>query len=69
MKHTIVQSLYSLTTAPVTKQGESPLAVAVREGSLVVIKCLIKECSVKVNGESLVVVGLAVVTQTLMYST
>ena len=59
----------SLTTAPVTKQGESPLAVAVREGRLKVIKCLVKECNANVNGESSVVVGLAVATQTLMYST
>ena len=35
--------------APVTKQGESPLAVAVRKGSLDVIKCLVKECNANVN--------------------
>ena len=45
----------SLTIAPVTKQGESPLAVAVCEGSLDVIKYLVKECNVNVNGESSVV--------------
>ena len=44
---------YSLNTkAPVTKQGESPLAVAVRERNLDVIKCLVKECNANVNGES-----------------
>ena len=32
------------------------------------IKCLVKECNANVNGESSVVVGLAVATQTLMYS-
>ena len=54
MKHTIVQNLF--TTAPVTKQRESPLAVAVCEGSLDVIKYLVKECNANVNGESSVVV-------------
>ena len=43
---------YSLTTAPVTKQGESPLAVAVRERNLDMIRCLVNECNVNVNGES-----------------
>ena len=43
---------YSLTTAPVTKQGESPLAVAVCESNLDMIKCLAKECNADVNGES-----------------
>ena len=43
---------YSLTTAPVTKQGQSPLAVAVRERNLDMIKCLAKECNANVNGES-----------------
>ena len=43
---------YSLTTAPVTKQGESPLAVAVCESNLDVVKCLVKECNADVNGES-----------------
>ena len=33
------------------------------------IKCLVKEFNVNVNGESSVVVGLAVATQTLMYRT
>ena len=33
------------------------------------IKCLVKECNVNVNGESSVVVGLAVAIQTLLYST
>ena len=42
----------SLTTAPVTKQGESPLAVAVRRGKLDMIKCLVKECNANVNSES-----------------
>ena len=45
----------SLTTAPVTKQGESPLAVAVRKGNLDMIKCLVKECNANVNDESSVV--------------
>ena len=42
---------YSLTTAPVTKQGESPLAVAVGERNLDMIKCLVNECNANVNGE------------------
>ena len=42
----------SLTTAPVTKQGESPLAVAVCERNLDMIKCLVKECNANVNGGS-----------------
>ena len=60
---------YSLTTARATKQGESPLAVAVHMRNLDVIKYLVKECNVNVNGESSVVAGLAVAPQTLMYST
>ena len=51
--------IHPLHTAPVTKQGESPLAVAVREGRLDVIEYLIKECNANVSGESSVVVGLA----------
>ena len=47
---------YSLTTAPVTKQGESPLAVAVRKRNLDMIKCLVKECNANVNGESSVLI-------------
>ena len=47
---------YSLTTAPVTKQGESPLAVAVHERNLDMIKCLVKECNANVNGESSVLI-------------
>ena len=42
----------SLTTALVTKQGESPLAVAVHRGNLKVINYLVKECNANVNGES-----------------
>ena len=59
--------VYSLITAPVTNQGESPLALAPREGSLDVIKYLVKECNASVSGKSSVVVGLAVATQILMY--
>ena len=33
------------------------------------MKYLVKECNVNVDGESSVVVSLAVATQTLMYST
>ena len=33
------------------------------------IRYLVKECNASVNGESSGVVGLAVATQTLMYST
>ena len=46
-------TIYTITTAPVTKQGESPLAVAVHERNLDMVKCLVKECSANVNGESL----------------
>ena len=42
------------------------MAVAVREKNLNMIKFLVKECNANVNGESSVVVGLAVATQTLM---
>ena len=38
--------------APVAKQGESPLAVAVRERNLGVIKYLVKECIENVYGVS-----------------
>ena len=51
--HEIFRTIYySLITAPVTKQGESPLAVAVRERNLDMIKCLVNECNANVNGES-----------------
>ena len=43
----------SLTTAPVIEQGESPLAIAVDERNLDVIKYLVKECNATVGGESL----------------
>ena len=43
---------YLPTTAPVTKQGESPLAVAVHESNLDMVKCLVKECNADVNCES-----------------
>ena len=53
--HNILQhrrmSTYSLTTAPVTKQGESPLAVAVGEGNLDMTKCLVNGCNANVSGE------------------
>ena len=64
----VIAIVNSLTTAPVTKQGESPLAVAVNKRNIDVIKYLVKECNANVNGESSVVVGLAVATQTLISS-
>lgn len=50
---------YSLTTAPVSKEGESPLALALHEKKFEVIKYLVEEFSVNINGESSVV-GIAV---------
>ncbi len=38
---------------PVTKDGLTPLGLAVSEGRLYVIKCLVKECHVEVNGEGM----------------
>ena len=52
----------SLTTPLVTEQGESPLAVAVRERNLDVIKCLVKECNATVNGESLLLMVTMLLT-------
>ena len=43
---------YLLSTDPVTRYGESPLAVAVHKRNLDVIKYLVKECNANVNGES-----------------
>ncbi len=45
---------FPILPAPVTKDGLTPLGLAVREGKLDVIKCLVKECHVEVNGEFLV---------------
>ena len=42
---------FSLTTASVTKSGDMLLGLAVHEGKLDVIKCLILECNADVNGE------------------
>ena len=39
-----------LTAAPVTKSGDTVLGLAVREGKLDIIKYLVTECSVSVNG-------------------
>ena len=49
--------------------GELPLAVAVVERNLDLVKYLVKECNTSVNGESSVFVSLAVSTQTLIYCT
>ena len=45
---------YQFATAPVTKQGESPLAVTVCERNLDVIKYLVKECNANIDGVSLI---------------
>ena len=47
-----INSSYSLTTAPVSSQGELALGVALRWRNLDIIKCLAKECKANVNGES-----------------
>ena len=39
------------TTAPVTKSGDTMLGLAVRKGQFDIIKYLVTECSVSVNGE------------------
>ena len=43
--------MYLPTTAPVTKSGDTMLGLAVCEGQLDIIKYLVTECSVSVNGE------------------
>ena len=56
-------TIYSLTTAPVTKQGKTPLqAVAACRGDLSVVKCFVVEHNVNVNGESSGVVYVIVIT-------
>ena len=42
---------YSLTAASFTKQGKSPLEVAVHERNLSMIRFLVEECKANVNGE------------------
>ena len=52
--------MYSLTTAPVTKSGDTMLGLVVRVGQLDIIKYLVTECSVSVNGEQSVYVSPAI---------
>ena len=42
---------FSLTTAPVTKSGDTLLGLAAHKWKLDVIKCLVLECNADVNGE------------------
>ena len=56
------EQAYSLTTAPLTEQGESPLAIAVHWRSLDVMKYLVKECNATVNGESLLLMAAMLLT-------
>ena len=43
--------MHTLTTAPVTKSGDSMLVLSVREGKLDVIKYFVSEVSVDIKGE------------------
>ena len=52
--------LFPPTTAPVTKSGDTMLGLAVRKGQLDIIKFLVTECSVSVNGEPSVYVSPAI---------
>ena len=52
--------MHSLTTAPVTKSGDTIMELAVREGQLDIIKYLVAECSVNVNGKQSVYVSPAI---------
>lgn len=47
-----VHNVAKCFSGPVTKIGDTALGLAVREGNLVVIKCLITECRIDFNGES-----------------
>ena len=49
--------VFPLTTAPVTKSGDTMLGLAVRKRQLDIIKYLVTECSVSVNGEQSVFVS------------
>ena len=52
--------MYSLTTAPVTWSGDTMLGLTVCRGKLDIIKYLVTECSVSVNGEQSVYVSPAI---------
>ena len=43
--------VFPLTTAPVTKSGDTMLGLAVHKGQFDIIKYLVTECSASVNGE------------------
>ena len=42
---------FLLTTAPVTKSGETLLGLAAHNWELDIIKCLVLECNANVDGE------------------
>ena len=52
--------VFLLTTVPVTKSGDTMLELAVHEGQLDIIKHLVTEYSVSVNGEQSVYVSPAI---------
>ena len=52
--------MFSLTTAPVTRSEDTMLGLAVCKGQLDIIKYLVTECSVSVNGEQSVYVSPAI---------
>ena len=60
--------MHALTTAPVTKSGDTMLGLAVCEGQLDIIKYLVTECSVNVNGEQSVYVSPATVVSVSTHS-
>ena len=41
----------SLIPDPVTKEGDTILDLVINEGKLVIVKCLVTECSVDIYGE------------------
>ena len=43
--------MHSLTTAPVTKSGDTMMELIVRKGKFDIIKYLVTECHFSVNGE------------------
>ena len=49
--HTMFIFTHSLIPDPVTKEGDTILDLVINEGKLVIVKCLVTECSVDIYGE------------------
>ena len=58
--HIHVHVVHTLTTAPVTKFGDTILGLAAHESQFDTIKCLVTDCNVSVNDEQSVYVSPAV---------